>query len=190
MDVFLCIRNSNLKNLMKCSWSGSISFLAEASPSLLLSQPCGERCQQPCQRYHTQGCWDYQYKVQQLQRMEQHENGSLNNVNAITWQSMHFVAHHRPEYVRESELAAPSAWYQQQFCGHRYSGAFLCSNIHRLWLLSLQTKVCSDVTSKTSSVLQVHCLMGGNTGCLSGCCGTKRQSCHCLASVVLQITSV
>ncbi len=56
---------------------------------------------------------------------------------------MHFPVCHRSEYVRESELAAPSAWYQQQLCGYRYSGAFLRSNIHWLWLLSLQTKVCA-----------------------------------------------
>lgn len=54
---------------------------------------------------------------------------------------MHFLVCRRSEYVRESELATSSARYQQQFCGDRYSGAFLRSNIHRFWLLSLQTKV-------------------------------------------------
>lgn len=54
---------------------------------------------------------------------------------------MHFLVCHRSEYVGESELPTTSAWYQQQLCGYRYSGAFLCPHIHRLWLLSLQTKV-------------------------------------------------
>lgn len=56
------------------------------------------------------------------------------NLNCIHW--------HRSEYVRESEFYAPPAWYKQQFCCDRYPGAFLCSDLHWLWLLSLQTKVC------------------------------------------------
>lgn len=47
----------------------------------------------------------------------------------------------RSEYVGESELATPSAWYQQQLRGHRHSGAFLRSDLYRFRLLSLQTKV-------------------------------------------------
>ncbi len=61
----------------------------------------------------------------------------------IVWSLIHVLVCHRSKHVGESELAATSAWNQQQFCGYRYSGAFLRSDIHRLWLLSLQTKVCA-----------------------------------------------
>lgn len=59
---------------------------------------------------------------------------------------------YRSEHVRESKFATPTAWYQQQFCGYRYSGAFLRSDLHWLWLLSLQTKVCAKNDSFITSV--------------------------------------
>lgn len=51
------------------------------------------------------------------------------------------VVFDRLEYVGESESDATSAGHQQQLRGHRYSGAFLRPDLHRLWILSLQTKV-------------------------------------------------
>lgn len=76
----------------------------------------------------------------------------------------HFHVFNRSEYVRESELAAPSAWHQQQFCGYCYSGAFLRSNIHWVWLLSLQTKVWAGKSLNLSHFCYRVCTKSGCLG--------------------------
>lgn len=101
----------------------------------------------------------------------------------ITLMTVYFLVCRRSEYVGESKLATPPAWYQQQLRGYRHPGAFLCSDLYWFWLLSLQTKVCVEKSKPARIPLKCHSAAFQQ---LKGI-----NSCHCIVvSFLFSINSV